>query len=354
MIKHRSLSGTTIVLLFTWLVPLLDGAPGDLDPTFGTGGKVRFGFGGGDDQGAAVAVQTDGKTVVAGTSYDVGEPNFSVLRYNPDGSLDSSFDGDGKASNAHYGIARAMKIQSDGKIVVAGSDGTNFLVARFNADGSVDSTFGTGGIVTTPIGSITSEANALAIQPDNKIVAAGYAAVPSTFDFRNVVALARYNPDGSLDSTFDGDGIVTSSNIGSSFDSGSAAYGLILSGSTIVVAGVSADTFTVFRYNANGSLDTTFNNGQGYVATALGGNSLARAVAIQPARPGVSETTIVAAGYVVTGSGNRDFALVRYFLDGTRDTSFDGDGIVISSISPSDDVINALAIQNTGTALSPV
>ena len=129
----------------------LQAAPGDLDFTFAGTGKTRVGFGGGDDQARGVAVQADGKTVVIGSSTNGSGKDFSLARYNADGTLDPSFGAGGKiltTINQISDLASAVKIQADGKIVVAGSshNGLNmdFALVRYQADGSLDPSFGVG------------------------------------------------------------------------------------------------------------------------------------------------------------------------------------------------------------------
>ncbi len=330
--------------------PRASAAPGDLDTTFAGTGKLRAGFGGGDDTGYTVAIQTDGKAVVALNSSGF-VTGFSVRRYNIDGTLDTSFLG---KDQVYAGTANALKLQTtDGKIVVAGSisgastDNGDFLVMRFNTDGSLDGSFGTQGMVTTPIEPGSFEAaHDLAIQTDagHEIVVVG---TSSHNDGSTAASIARYNSDGSLDSTFGDSGKTTKSLIGT--DTGEA---VVLSGSTIIVGGSdhsfdgSSYGFILFRLTAGGGLDTSFNNGAGYVLTSLGADyASANALAIQPAEPG-HDATIVAGG---RSSGK--FTVVRYNLDGTRDTTFDGDGILVTGISGE---AHALAIQKTGSPANPV
>src|SRR6266536_6144139 len=169
-------------------------AAGALDPTFGIGGEVTTDFGG-SDSAQAVAIQSDGKILAAGLS---GAGDFALARYNADGSLDPSFGSGGKVTTDFGGfdLALGVALQSDGKIVAAGQGGSSFdfALARYNADGSLDTSFGSGGKVTTDFG-VFDAATAVAIQRDGKIVATG-----STFSsgFQQF-ALARYNADGSLD-----------------------------------------------------------------------------------------------------------------------------------------------------------
>src|SRR5207245_943210 len=194
------LSALLLVLSFAHSV---DAGPGDLDATFGTGGRVLTDFGGG--AGArALALQADGKIGATGfTSSDFGtRRRFALARYNPDGSLDRQV----VTSFADRDEASALALQSDGKIVVAGFSGAggrqDFALARYNPDGSLDPSFGSGGRVLTDFGGY-DEASALALQSDGKIVVAGFSDVVG-FGF----ALARYNPDGSLDPSFGSGGRV--------------------------------------------------------------------------------------------------------------------------------------------------
>ena len=326
-------------------------APGDLDTTFAGTGVTRLGFGFAEDQGDAVALQTDGKIVVAGSGAD----SFALVRYNSNGSLDTSFDGDGKVVtpvDRGTSVATAVKIQNDGKIVVAGYAITNgsfgsFAVVRYNADGSLDSSFGDGGKVTTVIGT-DARGNALAIQTDGKIIVAGSSKNAAKTNF----AVARYNSDGSLDLSFETDGIVTTP-IGTGDDVGNAVT--ILAGK-IIVAGSSFNAgsnngFAVVRYNSDGSLDASFDL-DGIVITEIQfgtSEDVATAVAIQFGNGTILQPdTIVVAGSS-SGITSDDFAVVRYNLDGSLDTSFDTDGIVRTPIGAGADTGNGLAIQGSGT-----
>jgi uncharacterized delta-60 repeat protein len=170
------------------------GHPGDLDPSFGTGGLVTTAIGDIAEVNA-VAVQEDGKIVVAGSSGAQGV--FALARYNPDGSLDATF-GTGGILTTRIGNdaeAHAFALQGDQKIVAAGftpnctyPNGSAFALSRYNPDGSLDATFGTGGPVTTVFGPIDDEAYAVAKQADGKLVAAG----SRTLHHRNVFTVVRY------------------------------------------------------------------------------------------------------------------------------------------------------------------
>jgi uncharacterized delta-60 repeat protein len=324
-------------------------APGDLDPTFGSGGKVTTAIGGGDDQAYAVAVQADGKIVAAGNCWTASYDDFCLARYSSDGGLDTSFDGDGKVttdSGYGYDVAYAVAVQADGKIVAAGNCWTasydDFCLARYNGDGSLDTSFGGDGKVTTAIGSGYDVAYAVAVQADGKIVAAGSCETSSTDDF----CLARYSSDGSLDTSFDGDGKVNTHIRGDDIAAGVAvqADGRIVAAGTCLIS--SNWGFCLARYSSDGSLDTTF-DGDGKVTTAFSSEAdLGNTVAVQ------ADGKIVAAGEcnvdTTPGPGNGVFCLARYNSDGSLDTSFDGDGKVTTDISSRGDGVVAVAVQADG------
>jgi uncharacterized delta-60 repeat protein len=335
-------------------------AAGSLDTSFGTGGKVTTPIGNSSDYAYAIALQPDGKIVVAGASSNGSNDDFALARYNPDGSLDTTFDGDGKVTTAVGSggdVAYAVALQADGKIVVAGSshNGSNldFAIARYKANGLLDTSFGASelcppppglctlipgtGIVTTAVGGSHDGAYAIALQPDGKIVVAGFSDIGGNNDF----ALARYNPNGSLDTTFHTDGKVTTA-VGINLDSARAIA--LQADGKIVVAGFSDIggnyNFALARYNPDGNLDTAF-GGDGKVTTAVGGDNGAYAIALQP------DGKIVAAGYSFVT--NNDFALARYNPDdGSLDTSFDTDGIVTTAVGGSHDFARAITLQPDG------
>ncbi len=320
---------------------------GSLDTTFDSDGKVSTDFSSPDDQAYAVALQPDGRIVAAGKTFGGSDDDIALAMYNSDGSLDTSFDGDGKLTT-DFGlaedVAEAVAVQPDGKIVVAGestgSSGVVIAVVRYNVDGTLDTTFSGDGMLTTPVGTDVSVASGIAIQPDGKIIAAGFAHNGNDFDF----ALVRYNADGSIDPTFSGDGIVTVA-IGSDDDE---CYAMALQpDGKIVAAGCTFDLSTyeyslsLARFNADGSLDATI-PGRGFVVTPVGySDGMGLAVALQ------SDGKIVVAGYSDTG-GDMDFSVVRYNSDGTLDTSFGWGGVVIEDIGGYDDYVYDVAIQSDG------
>ena len=226
---------------------------GSLDTSFSGDGKQTTDFGSSGDRAHGVAIQADGKIVAAGDSLGGSGFDFALARYNPNGSLDTSFSGDGKQTTDFGGseAASGVKLQSDGKIVAVGGDDSDFALARYNPNGSLDTTFSGDGKQTTDFGG-SDGARAVALQADGKIVAVGIAGGNgSSF------AVARYNPNGTLDPTFSGDGKQTTS-FGGYLD-GATAVALQGDGKIVAVghAGAANGDFALARYNPNGSLDTT-------------------------------------------------------------------------------------------------
>jgi uncharacterized delta-60 repeat protein len=321
---------------------------GTLDTTFGGDGTVLTGFGSSCCEGAgALVLQPDSKIVVAGSSYSTASNyDFALARYLPNGTLDTTFGGDGMVltdfGSGREDIASALALQPDGKLVVAGwstvSGSFDFALARYLPNGTPDPSFDGDGMVLTDFGSGSwDKATALALQPDGKIVVAGHSIAGVSYDF----ALARYLPNGTLDPSFGGDGTVTT-DFGSGSSDGAAALVLQPDGK-IVVAGSSSDSdggaFALARYRPNGTLDPSF-SGDGRVLTDFGGSEDGAAtLALQP------NSKIVVAGFS-NASGTNDFAVARYLPNGTLDATFSGDGKVRTDFGGgSYEVAYALAIQ---------
>ena len=307
---------------------------GRLDPSFGRHGKVRVRLGPSQSAAYALALQPDGKVIAAGANYgydDATLPSWVVARFNANGSLDRSFGNGGEVTTAFgpMSVAGAVTLDPSGKVVVLGSscysgdEGACVLaVARYNADGSLDPSFGSGGKVTTQFeGFEVVRGNGVAVQADGKIVAAGTAGSDVSDNYNFV--LAGYNADGSLDSGFGTGGtVMTDFEPGNDDESHDFASGLALEpDGAVVVAGTdSNEHFAVALYDAHGSLDPSF-GGTGFVQTELTGEDEARAVAI--ARDG----KIVTAG--LAGEGR--FVLVRYRRDGGLDQEFGKAGSVFTA-----------------------
>ena len=320
------------------------GQSGSLDLTFDTDGKQTTNFGTGYDYGKSVAIQSDGKIVVAGSFFNGVNYDYAIVRYNIDGSLDNTFDTDGKQTTAIGSaddFAESVAIQTDGKIVVVGTAkigiNENFAIVRYNSNGSLDNTFDTDGIQTTTFGTQYAYGTSAAIQSDGKIVMAGYASNGVDYDF----AIVRYNSNGSLDNTLDSDGKQTTAVLGASNDY-CQSVAIQIDGK-IVLAGYSFnganDDFATVRYNSDGSLDNTFDT-DGKQTTNIGLNDKGNSVAIQ------SDGKIVVAGRSNNGGGD-DFAIVRYDITGTLDNTFDTDGKQTTDFG-SNDQGYAVVIQSNG------
>ncbi len=366
-------SKLTILLASAFIFSLstitrMQAAPGDLDVLFGSGGIVSFpvsftNSGTNFGSAQAVAIQPDGKIVVAGTGYDSTNVGFGLARFNSDGSPDPTFGSAGKVVTvfpAGSAFADAVIIQPDGKIVAAGGndpydygygdDPVNFnvLLARYNADGSLDPTFGIGGKIISNVRDNTGGANDIALQSDGKIVAVGSVLVSSGSDF----LLMRYNSDGSLDNSFGPGGKVTTG-FNAYNEYSSAIEVAIQSDGRIIAAGSSIGygppnrhnfTFALARYYPDGSLDTSF-GADGRVTTSTGGiesSAEATSVAIQ------------SDGKIVTGGDSYDglstnATLARYNANGTLDSTFEAGGIAVTSFShDSDSYVTDIAIQTDG------
>jgi uncharacterized delta-60 repeat protein len=307
-------------------------SPGDLDPTFGNGGLVTtIPYPGARGGGAAdVAVQSDGRLVVAGgATLDSSSSAFALARYATDGTLDPSFGTGGLITTTFPGYqaasANRLVVQPDGRIVVAGSVGNTgsvvYALARYNSDGTLDTSFGTAGRITLSRG--WPGPSGLAVEPDGRILVAG----STTPGYASQFALVRYNSDGTLDSSFGTGGIVTTSFPG--FRS-ALAYCMTLQpdGSIVVAGGVappgSAARFAVARYTSDGHLDSSF--GTGGLATASFGATFdehATSVAV------LADGRILTSGFTFSTTGR--FALAQFGSDGRLDNSFGTGGQVTTS-----------------------
>jgi uncharacterized delta-60 repeat protein len=364
----------TILLLVTSLRPTLlllaaglctalaaDGVPGSLDLSFGGTGLSRLAFGGGNAWAQAEAVQPDGKMVLAGDGQLAsGKDVFEVMRFGTNNVLDASFGMGGKVVTAvgsgRASQANAVAVQADGKIVAAGwsiDETTNvyFALARYETNGALDSTFGDGGtIVMDPGGWYNpSGINALGIQPDGKIVAAG---TWGDFSF----AIARYLTNGTLDESFAGGTVITEMpGLGDG-----QAYALMFDGAgNIVAAGDDGNgNFAVVRYTTNGALDTSFGGGTGMVFTPVPGLSPEAAASTVITLRG--NNTIEEPDKILVAGPNggqtygASYCICCYNEDGSLDTSFGNGGVATNDFGP-DTVVTVcgLLIESSGF-ISPV
>lgn len=329
------------------LTVTVGGDPGVLDTSFGTG-KVLTSVAEGEDYAFAMAVQADGKVLTVGrTRTTAGGDDFAITRHDRDGTLDAGFGTGGKlttavAAGTEHDEAHAVAVQVDGKIVVAGlakgaTTDLDFALVRYNADGTLDTGFGNGGKVTTDIGGSTDRIGAIAIQADGKIVVGGssYSGTTTGTDF----ALARYNADGTLDAGFGNGGKVVTPM--KNFAGTDVVYALLLqqvdTEQRIVAAGGDGD-FLLARYTASGALDASFANGGKIVGLfgSVGGGAYAMA------RGGAN--TIVVAGHAES-----DVALVRLDETGALEPSFGNGGKVVTPLSATNwDAATAIVRQADG------
>ena len=345
-----------IVLTMVILVPrgpsALQAADDPLDPTFGKGGKVRTDFlGRSFDQAFGLALQPDGRIVAVGAV----ENGFGIARYDPNGSLDATFGTHGKVVTTFGGFAfaAAAAVQRDNRIVVVGTVSADltspnvFGVARYNPNGTLDASFGVGGLVTTAFENASAEARAVVIQADGRIVVAGQA-VTDPDGIVSDMAIARYTANGSLDPSFDGDGRVTADL--DEFDDARAVAAAF--DGTIVVAGAAShsvgfETFSdvaVLRFRNDGSPDPAFGIG-GRVRTDLAGEAEdASSVMIQ------RDGKIVAAGTVFGDktATTSDIGIVRYNPNGSLDPTFGAGGVVVIDPGTGADFVTSGALQRDG------
>lgn len=384
---------------FVWSTVAFADSPGDLDATFNQTGVVTTSLTNADIYGTAVVIQPDGKILVGGRS---DPEKLTVVRYDDDGSLDTGFGiggiatspvddlgsgvgnlvaldtenrivvaGTGKVSPTAFqmttvrftsqgqldlgfgnsgvvttslaggeAFGHAVAVQPDNKPVVAGQVNSDLAVVRYTVTGTLDTGFSGSGVVTTSIGTKGSEGYDLAIQADGKIVVAGVWADGSSSDY----LVARYQSNGTLDMTLNGNGIVTTS-LSTGLDDASY-YGVAIQKDNKIVA-VGEESYAgvpvmiIARYQANGHLDSTF-NGTGIVTTSIGMGAAAADVAIQ------ADGKIIAAGVAVE-NGKSYVAVVRYRSDGNLDAGFGGTGIITTSVSANrDDIGRGTAIQPDG------
>jgi len=324
------------------------GQPGTLDPSFGNAGKVITSLGPNNAFANAIAVQSDGKILVAGETYTNNTilEDFALVRYNTDGTLDANFGTNGLVITdlqQATDVAKAIAIQPDGKILLAGySDNTfnyDFAIVRYLPNGTLDNTFGTSGKVIKNFGS-TDFGLAMALLPNGKILVSGRAYNGSNSDF----ALVQLNANGSFDNSFGTGGAILADLFGEDESANALA---VQADGKIVLAGDryanNTSLFAIARFNPDGSLDPGFSF-DGKLSTSIGPESdVIYGVAIQ------ADGKIVVAGQSnLPAPSISDFALARYMPDGTPDNTFDGDGQLTSSPSSGGDYAFAIAIQSDG------
>ncbi|GGO31717.1 hypothetical protein [Deinococcus humi] len=336
-------TGTDAAKVSRTITVTVRGPAGSLDTTFGTGGIAVTPVGAGEDVPYALALQSDGKLIVAGSSTGNVSDDFAVVRYTRDGEQDTTFGNGGKVIIDFAGrsdTARAVVVQGDGKIVVAGS-ATNagneerFGVARLTTNGTLDTNFGVGGrVVTAFAGSSADRASAILVQPDGRVVVGGQASFASSasgVDF----ALARYTAAGAPDASFGTGGqITTAMSTGNAKDTVRA---LALQGTGIVAVGGEGD-FKAARYTGSGTLDAAFGTG-GKVSAVFGGNI------------GGANAVVVDAQnrLLLAGDSQNDTAVARLTENGALDASFGDSGRKVLALSAGNwDAATGLSVQTDG------
>jgi uncharacterized delta-60 repeat protein len=282
---------------------------GSLDPSFGTGGIVTTDFSGNEDRAEALAIQRDGKLLVLGNSTTPDlDSDFSLTRYLPDGQLDPSFGEGGKVLLDFFGagdVAADLVILPDGSIVVGGSvetsSGRDFVLARVDRYGRLDPSFGEDGRITLDIAGSEDWVTDLALAPGNRIVAVGTTFTPGLgWDF----VIARFDHKGRLDARFGTGGVVT---LDFSSEDQAQAVAVQKDGSLVVAGRIMGPTnpdFGLVRLTRGGQLDETFGTGGRVLTDFSGGIDTPIAVTIQP------DGRILAGGFSRHETG--DFALARY------------------------------------------
>ncbi len=326
-------------------------ANGTLDTGFGAAGLVETDLGSAFDHGQAVAIQSDGRIVVAARTITTSS-NIAVVRYLTNGALDPSFGTGGMVitdiSGATSEEPSSIAIQSDGKIVVGGmitpTTYWDFGVLRYTTNGQLDVSFGNNGVVTTDMNGGNERITSLAIQSDGKIVAVGYAA-QDTSGANTDFAVARYTVDGDLDTSFGGVGFVTAAIL--PWNESAWAMSLQSDGKILAAGRVCLDSqcstknVAIVRFLSTGGLDATFGTTGVAITDIPGTGDWAYGVAASPG--GV----IVAAGTVVV-SGKYDFFVACYDEHGSLDTDFGGSGIVTTDVNSDNDSANSVVLTNGG------
>jgi uncharacterized delta-60 repeat protein len=312
---------------------------GGLDASFGSGGLATLG--GGSPVACAMAVQSDGKIVVAGCVDGAVDMDLFLARYDADGTLDASFGSGGTVTSDFGGseVATGLAIQSDGKIVAAGYSNSDLFVARYGADGSPDPGFAEGGLqlVTLPSGMEAGDGRwPVALRGDGIIVAGGAYSAATGFDF----LVMRLTAAGHIDLGFADSGFFVQD-----FDSGEdAPTAIALQAEGFIVSGHAnvggMDDFAAIRLTDAGALDTDFGDG-GLLAFAMGNTCAANASALQ------GESRLVLAGYRLSGGSALFFMEGFDPYDGALDPSF-GSGGTVSTDMGSDALARAVLLQSDG------
>ncbi len=315
---------------------------GTLDTSFGIGGKVVTPVGAGIDKASAILLQPDGRILLTGGCTT----DFCALRYLSNGALDTSFGIGGKVitpMDVGINFARTSALQPDGKVLLAGYCGTNFCALRYLANGTLDANFGIGGKVITPVSGVFSGASAIALQPDGGVVLAG----DCQYGIDNDICVLRYLADGSLDASFGNFGKLTTPVAARDDFVGGA---VLQPDGRIILAGQCYDrisySFCALRYLSNGTLDSSFGSGGTTITQVVSGFSFATAIAIQP------DGKVLLAGQCLNG-GKSDFCAIRYdggpFGYQNCKPDLDGDGVFLATTDAL--IYTRVALGITGNAV---
>ena len=333
--------GTSLDLMNLQILLGANSAPSFSTPVPGTG-KLIIPVGAGIDDGRAIKLDGNGKILIAGYSKNGSNNDFSLVRLNADGSLDRSFDGDGKAIipvGSGNDEAYCITVQSDGKILLGGSSYSvsnyDYSIIRLNANGSLDSSFNSSGKAIIPVGASSDFAYSISIQNDDKILLGGYSEKYGGSDY----SLVRLNANGTLDSGFGTGGKALVDVGGSDF-----AYSLsVQSDGKIVIGGISNEDYSVVRLNANGTLDSGFGIG-GKSQVDMGGSDFAYSLGLQ------GDGKIVLGGHSQNSSVN-SYSTLRLNANGTIDSAFGIGGRAIVDVKFDGGIARSLSVQSDGKIL---
>ena len=308
------------------------------DASFGDEGFVETRLGD-DAKASTVALEPDGKIVVAGSVRSGSKTNALIARYNPDGSLDTSFGTGGTVSNLP-GAATEVALQPDGKIVVAAQDPAQFCapaftVARYKSDGSLDASFGSGGVAAANLGTgVCMAEDSLLLQPNGKIIVAGAGS--------SALTIIRENGDGSLDTSFGAGGMATVGLASTYLIPGPRTALLRQPDGRLVLATTGLGGFALVRLLQDGSRDSSF--GSGGIATVAHPTCcvVTRAIALQP------DSKIVLAAGNLTGTPPNPGLLARFNTDGSLDSGFGTGGTSALDFGSGGVRVAALALDSMG------
>jgi uncharacterized delta-60 repeat protein len=310
---------------------------GTIDTTFRNIGSVITSVSDGDDRAIGVHIQRDEKIVLVGNC----DGKICLVRYEANGALDLTFNGSGKAIldiPTYPSIAYGSTVDHDGRVLVAGMCVNSFCVARITSGGVLDTSFNGVGYATAQVAVGVNVATSVLIHSDGKIALGGYCS--------GGFCAARYNEDGTLDSSFGSTGVAL---VELTLNGGRATSATLSTDGKIVVSGYCADIFyykfCAIRLNDNGSIDLSFNtNGKTSFALVNSGHSVSRATQLLP------DGKLLMAGYCDNGA-NDNFCMVRLNTDGSFDKTFSASGFALRAFGGLGEVGNALAIQADGKFL---